>query len=97
LAARHTEMRGRMPLVFAPRRGEAVENPLIDGGFNTSYTFRLGGPFGPPSLFSTGSRAAGPWFRRSFTQGHRHGGPEDPDSAEGLRSSPDRSLGFRDR
>src|SRR5690606_3988035 len=40
--------------------------PRLTRGFNTSYTFRLGGPFGPPSLFSTGSRAPGPWFRRSL-------------------------------
>lgn len=45
-----------------------------------------------------GTRQPRGLVRRSFNEGtHRHGGPKDPDSAEGVRSSFDRPFGQRDR
>src|SRR4249919_1927567 len=93
-------------------RGSASPVPKVFGahmaGPLARSRFRLGGP-GNRARFVFEGRSTAASFQktrgrhtqrptlRSFQRKTRHGGPEDPDSAEGIRSSSDRPLGQRDR
>src|SRR4249919_3285450 len=90
-------------------RGSAPPVPKVFGTYMAGplarSRFRLGGPGNRTRLSFCRtlhcSRNPGPAHQRptlrSFQRKTRHGGPEDPDSAEGIRSSSDRPLGQRDR